>query len=218
MTAMTTPSQTSPPRSAAIGRSLWPGLLIVICSAVQLDGALLTAAYRGASPISDDRLSYPWDGATAVTTSIVWGLSQALFVVGLTSFARSGAVRSRSGRRGAWVAVAGAGLYVVAHAVSALFHDADLDDPGALVALACFGVGTVLTGAGMIAAGIDVSRSGYWTSWRRRVPLAFGAWVAVMLPLQFTPALPVAVTVYACVTAALGVALIVESVWEPQVR
>lgn len=169
-------------------------------------------------PVPDDRLSYPWDGASAVTTSVVWGLAQALFVVGLVAFARSGAVRSRSGRRGAWVSVTGAGLYVVAHAVSALFHNADLADLGALVALTCFGIGTVLTGAGMIAAGIDVSRSGHWSGWHRRAPLAFGAWVAVMLPLQFTPALPVAVAVYAGVTVALGVALIEESMWQRQDR
>ena len=218
MTTATTPHPAVAARSAALGRRLWPGLLLVIYGAVQLDGALITAAYRGSSPVPDDRLSYPWDGAAAVTTSVLWGGSQVLFVIGLVAFARSSAVVGRSGRRGAWVAVAGAALYVVAHATSVLFRDADLDDGGALVALTCFGIGTVLTAVGMIVAGIDVASGGRWSGWRRRVPLAFGAWLLVMLPLQFTPALPLAVAMYASITVALGVASIEETVWERQDR
>ena len=108
MTTATTPNPAVAARSAALGRRHGPGLLIVIYGAVQFDGALITAAYRGSSPVPDDRLSYPWDGVAAVTTSVLRGVSQVLFVIGLVAFARSGAVVGRSGRRGAWVAVAGA--------------------------------------------------------------------------------------------------------------
>lgn len=190
------------------GGSTWPGLLLVIGAAVLGDGALLTSAYRGSSLISDDRLSYPWDGATAVTTSLVWGAAQVLLVLGLVAFARSGPIVGRAGRRGAWVAVAGASLHVVAHALSVLFHDAELSDGGAVVVLSLFGVGTVLTAVGMVVAGVDVRRSGAWPGWRGLTPLVLGGWMLVMIPLQFTAALPVAVGVYALTWMALGVAMV----------
>lgn len=224
MTAMTPAALGQPedhPRSAAperITSALWPGLVIVIYGAIQADGAILTAAYRGSSPVSDDRLSFPWDGATAVTTSVVWGLSQLLFVIGLVTFARSGAVTGRAGRRGAWVAAVGAAAYVVAHGVSVAFHDADLDEAGAVIALACFGLGTLLTATGMVVAGVDVNRSGVWSGWRRRAPLTLGVWMVAMLPLQFTPALPISVAIYAVAAGALGVAVMVESLLEVNTR
>ena len=80
--------------------TLVPGLLLIIASAVQGDGALITAAYRNASPISDEQLSYPWADATATTTSLLWGTTQVLFVVGLMAFARSGAAPSKAGQVG----------------------------------------------------------------------------------------------------------------------
>lgn len=196
----------------ALGRrvhaSIWPGVLIVIAGAIFADGAFLTAAYRGASPVSDERLSYPWDGATAVTTSVVWGAAQVMLVLGLTAFAGSATIVGRAGRRGAWVAVAGASVYVVAHAVSVVFHDADMSDGGAMVALTCFGLGTLLTAIGMIVAGRDVLHSGVWHGWHRLTPIVFGGWMLAMMPLQFTAALVVAVAVYALVTIAFGVAMI----------
>ena len=87
--------------------ALVPGLLIIIAGAVQGDGALITAAYRNASPISDEQLSYPWADATAITTSLLWGTTQVLFVVGLVAFARSGAAPSEAGHVGGRLAVAG---------------------------------------------------------------------------------------------------------------
>jgi heme/copper-type cytochrome/quinol oxidase subunit 1 len=187
------------------------GILVVIAGTVFADGAFLTAAYRGASPVSDDRLSYPWTGATALTTSVVWGTAQLLLTLGLVAFARSDAITGRAGRRGAWVAVAGSALYVLAHAVSIPFHDADLSDGGAIVALTLFGVGTLLTAVGMVVAGLDVRRTAAWRGWHRLVPLALGIWMVVMMPLQFTPLLVVAVAVYAALAIAFGVAMVEEA-------
>lgn len=190
--------------------ALVPGLLVVIAGAVQGDGALITAAYRGASPVSEEQLSYPWTGATAVTTSLIWGTTQVLLAVGLVAFARSGAAPSRAGRAGGRLAVAGALLYVVAHALSLVGYDAALDDTIGLAVIACFGVGTLLTAAGLVVAGAAVRRSGVWSSWRRYTPLALGIWMVAMMPLQFTAALPVAVGVYAIAAMALGLSMIVE--------
>lgn len=200
------------PRASTTARpAIRPGILIVIAGTVFADGAFLTAAYRGSSPVSDDRLSYPWTGATAVTTSVVWGVAQLLLTLGLVAFARSDAITGRAGRRGAWVAVAGSALYVVAHAVSIPFHDAEMSDGGAMVALTLFGVGTLLTAVGMVVAGLDVRRTAAWRGWHRLVPLALGVWMIAMMPLQFTPLLVVAVGVYAGLAIALGWAMIGEA-------
>jgi hypothetical protein len=204
------PTDTTQRLRPELRAALVPGLLTIIAGAVQGDGALITAAYRNASPISDEQLSYPWDGATAITTSLIWGISQVLTVVGLTAFVRSGAAPTTIGRVGGRVAVAGAVLYVVAHALSLVAYDAHLDDPISIAVLSCFGVGTLLTAVGLIMAGIAALRSGGWSAWRRYTPLVLGVWMVAMMPLQFTAALPIAVGVYAAATMAFGLALLVE--------
>lgn len=204
------PTTTTRPLRRGLRAALAPGLLTLIAGAVQGDGALITAAYRDASPISDEQVSYPWDGAAAITTSLIWGITQILIVVGLMAFARSGAVPTRAGRVGGRLAVAGALLYVVAHALSLVAYAAALDDPISVAVLSCFGVGTLLTAVGLIMAGTAALRSRVWSGWRRYAPLVLGAWMVAMVPLQFTAALPVAVGVYAAATMALGLALLVE--------
>lgn len=212
------PTATTQPPRPGLRAALAPGLLTIIAGAVQGDGAIITAVYRNASPVSDEQLSYPWEGATAITTSLIWGATQVLIVVGLLAFARSGAAPTRSGRVGGWLAVAGAMLYVMAHALSLVASDAALDDPIAVAVLSCFGVGTLLTAVGLIAAGTATLRSGVWAGWRRFAPLALGVWMVAMMPLQFTPALPVAVGVYALAVMAFGLAMIRESLGREPLR
>lgn len=218
MTTRSVQPTTLTPPLRGLRSALAPGLLIIIAGAVQGDGALITAAYRSASPISEAQLSYPWAGATAITTSLIWGITQVLFVVGLVAFVRSGASPSKVGAVGGRVAVAGALLYVAAHALSLVAYDAALDDPIAIAVLACFGIGTVLTAAGLIMAGTATLRSRAWSRWRRYTPLALGVWMAAMLPLQFTPALPVAVGIYALAVMALGLAMMIESLTRESLR
>lgn len=208
------PSAPTQPRRTDL-RGAAPGVLLIIAGAVQGDGALITAAYRSDSPISDDQLSYPWDGATAITTSLIWGGIQVLVVIGLMAFARSGAAATTAGRVGARLAVAGATLYVVAHALSLVAYDAAIDEPMAITVMSCFGIGTLLTASGMIMAGTSTLRSASWSGWRRFTPLALGAWMVAMTPLQFTPALPVAVGTYALAVMALGLAMIQETEQHP---
>ncbi|HEU5487061.1 MAG TPA: hypothetical protein VFU98_19315 [Microlunatus sp.] len=204
----TTPTQ---PLPLSLRRAVAPGLLIVVAGAVQGDGALITAAYRTASPVSDEQLSFPWEGATAVTTSLIWGITQVMLVVGLVAFTRGGAAPTRLGQVGGRLAVAGALLFVVGHALSLAGYDAAIDDPIAVVVLVCFGIGTLLSATGLVMAGTVTLRSGVWSSWRRYTPLALGVWMLAMMPLQFTAALPVAVSIYAFAVMALGLAMIIES-------
>lgn len=205
------PTSTTQPLPMLPRRFLAPGLLIVMAGAVQGDGALITAAHRSASPVSDQQLSFPWEGGTAITTSLIWGITQVMLVVGFAAFARSGAASSRAGQVGARLAVAGGLLYVVAHALSLAGSDAAIDDPIAVAVMVCFGVGTLLTAIGLIMAGTATLRSGVWSSWRRCTPLVLGAWMVAMMPLQFTAALPAAVGIYAVAVTAFGLAMIIES-------
>lgn len=119
---------------------------------------------------------------------------------------------AEAGRVGGRLAVAGALLYVVAHALSLVAYDAPLDDPISVVVLSCFGIGigTLLTAVGLIMAGTTAVRSRVWSGWRRYTPLVLGVWMVAIIPLQFTAALPVAVGVYAAATMSFGVALLLE--------
>ena len=190
---------------------LYGGAAAIVAGAVQVDGAILTQTYSGASPVADDVFSFPWEGATAVATSVTWGLAQVLLVAGLVVFARSGATGpSRGGRVGAVLAVVGSALYVAGHALSLVFRNARLDDSGALVVIALFVVGGLLTLVGFLMAGAATLRAGRWTSWRRWAPLAAAAGMLVVTPLQATSFLALSVAVYAATIVALGVAMVVE--------
>ena len=159
----------------------------------------------------DDRLNFPFSGSLATATSLTWGLAQALFVVTLLAFARSGAVgASRPGRIGAWLALVGGIVFLAAHAVSVTFRDARLDDSAGVAAITLFSFATVLTAVGFIVAGVAVARAGRWTAWRRYSVLAVGVWMLCMLPLQFTSLLPLAVAVYAATITAFAIALLAE--------
>jgi hypothetical protein len=186
---------------------LVPGLLVVTAGLVQGDGALISAAHRGASTVSDERLSFPWDGATAVTTSSVWAVTQVLLVVGLVGFVRSDAAASRAGRLGGAAAVLGASLFVPAHVLSILGRDAVLDDTVAVVVIALFAVGTLLQALGLAVSGASTIRSGVWSGWARWTPLAVAVTMLALLPLQFTPLLAAAVGFYAAAVVALGLAM-----------
>ena len=197
-------------RARTVGQIL-PGAAGLLYAGVQLEGGIIAAAYRGTSTVPEDRLNFPFSGSLATTTSLTWGLSQALFVLTLLAFARSGAVgTSRAGRIGAMLALLGGVLLVAAHALSLVFRDARVDDPAGLAAIALFLVGTLSSAGGFIVAGLSVVRAGHWTSWRRYSVLPVGIWMLCMLPLQFTSLLPLTVAVYAATIATFASALLAE--------
>ena len=203
----------APPRSVArpLGQLL-PGAAGLFFAGIQLDGGIIAAAYRGTSIVSDDRLNFPFSGSLATTTSLTWGLSQALFVLTLLGFVRSGAVgTSRAGRIGAVLALVGGILFVTAHALSVTFRDARVDDPAGQAAIALFFVGSVCSAVGFVVAGVAVARAGRWTSWRRYSVLPVGLWMLCMVPLQLTSLLPLTVIVYAATIAVFALALLAES-------
>jgi hypothetical protein len=182
--------------------------MTVVAGAILLDGAVLTAAYRGSTPTTEHDFSFPWHGTTAVATSLMWGAAQALLVSGLIDYARRQRRERRLGRAGARLAVAGGVAFVAAHLVSALAYDASTDDVAAIVAITLFGIGTLALAAGLLTAGTATLRSTSRTPWSKWAPLALGAWMVLMIPLQFTAALVVAVAVYSLLVIAFGASLL----------
>lgn len=205
-----------PRRASAASRGIRPDMLVtgavtVMYGGMQLDGGILTQAYRGASPVADDRVTFPWDGATAIATSLTWGVGQLLFVAALVAFARSDAAGSgRSGHVGAWLTVAGGVLLAAGHALTLVALDARADDPGGVAVIAAFGVGSLVTLVGFLLAGVATLRAGRWTSWRRHAPLALAVALLAVVPLQFTPLLPLSVVLYAVAIVWFGAALLAE--------
>ena len=208
MSTATNPIATTEQRTVPAEKAIpWPAVLTVVAGGIFLDGAILTGAYRGSSPVSEDAFAFPWEGATAVATSLIWGLAQAFMVVGLVAFARGDAPSGRSGRAGAWLAVAGGVAYTIAHAVSVAAYDASVDDASAIAAMSLFGAGTVALAIGLLLAGrssLRTPRSSSSVGW---APLALGIWMVLMIPLQLTSALAAAVGGYAILVVAFGASL-----------
>src|SRR5205823_2459208 len=87
-------------------------------------------------------------------------------------------------------------------------RDQRTDDIGAAIVGAIFGVASLLTAAGFLAAGIATLRARLWRGWRRFTPLSVGIATCVLLGLDSTTrALPTGVALYGLCLLALGIAV-----------
>ena len=205
-----TPTTRRPVRKAVF----LPAVGLIVAAAAQIDAGITTNAFRSASPAPEDSLNFPWYGELAGQISTWWSFTGLFLVIGFGAFALSSALgHSRAGRAGAWAAVAGAALIVVANFMSAANADAMMDDGISKVIVGLFAGATLLVGAGLIAAGVATLRSGTWHGVGRYIPLAIGIWCFLLIPIQFTGALAIGVGVLAALQVALGVALIAEESW-----
>ena len=144
----------------------------------------------------------------ACPVSLAYAAFFVLIFVGVLGFARSGvAGPGRGARIGTVVALAGTALFFAGELLSIPVADQRLDETGAGLVTACFGVGNLLSAIGFIVAGVATVRAGQWDGWRRFVPLATGIWLVVLLGLVATPALAIGVGLYGLCLTALGVAL-----------
>jgi hypothetical protein len=162
-----------------------------------LAGVVIQAVVQPATTVPDDRWSYPWSSEALVPVSLVFALLHALVFAGVLGFARSGiAGPSRGARAGLALALAGTALFVMAEPASIPFRDQQLDDTGPAFVGGLYGLATLLSAVGFISAGIATIRAGAWADWRRLTPLAVGIWMAAMLALALTKALPTGVAVW----------------------
>jgi hypothetical protein len=209
--ATATISKSKASRTLRSRRVVLAGAALIVAAGVQADGGILTAAYRTDSPVNDDLLRYPWQGASAAASTITWGVTQLMITGALVVFACCGATgSSRSGKVGAWLAVGGGVLFSLGHAATLVSLDATIDDPAGAVVMGLFGLGTLLNAVGFILAGVATERAGWWSGWCRFTPLVVGIATVVLIPLQFTSLLPVTVALYSLTLIALGVAMVLE--------
>ena len=208
---LTTESHTPTTRRPMRKAVFLPAVGLIVAAAAQVDAGITTNAYRRASPASEDSLNFPWYGEPAGQISTWWSFTGLFLVIGFAAFALSSAVRhSRRGRAGAWAAVVGAALLVLANFMSAVNSDAMMDDGISKVIVGFFAVGTLLIGAGLIAGGLATLRSGAWHGVGRHLPLATGIWSFLLIPIQFTGELALGVAIMAALQVALGATLIAE--------
>jgi hypothetical protein len=193
------------------------GISCIVGAAVLTALAVVTQVVQVSTDVSKDQWSYPWSSGTSITFYLFAAVSQLLLVIGVIGLRRSGvAGTTRAARLGLSVALAGTALIVVGHLASIPIRDELVDDGWPRVVGGVFALGTVLTAIGFLLAGRATVRAGIWRDRRRFTPLAVGAWAAVLLGLQFTPALPTAVGVYGLCFLALGIALYTQSAPEPE--
>jgi hypothetical protein len=194
------------PEPSSIRRA---GLLGAVGGALNvISGAVVQGIVQPASDVSDEMWSYPWSGDAYVPVSLVLAALHVLVFIGVLGFARSGvAGPGRSARVGTVVALTGTAVLFAAQLLSIPIADQRLDDTGAGLVGACFGLGTVLSAIGFIVAGIATMRARRWDGWRRYVPLAIGIWLVALIGLTVTPALATAVALYGLFLTALGIAL-----------
>jgi hypothetical protein len=159
-------------------------LLCVVGGLVTAVGAVWAATRNGV--VSPDRLSYPFDVQTFRITEIVWSLAHLLALAGAVALLRSGLVgRSRLGRVGLGITLAGMALLVPAEFGFAVIADAALDSPESAALGAGIGLAVTLSGIGFTLTGIRVVRERLWIGWGRWTPLLCGVFVlAVLLPVQ----------------------------------
>jgi len=194
------------PEPSSIRRA---GLLGAVGGALTvISGAVVQGIVQPASDVSDEMWSYPWSSDAYVPVSLVLAALYVLAFAGVLGFARSGvAGPGRSARVGTVVALTGTAVLFAAQLLSIPIADQRLDDTGAGLVGACFGLGSLLSAIGFIVAGIATVRVRRWDGWRRYVPLATGISFVALVGLAVTPALAVAVALYGMCLTALGVAL-----------
>ena len=171
-------------------------------------GGITTQIVQASTNVSDDLWRYPWSSGAAVIGWAIFGTMEALVLSGILAWRRSGVAGSgRAARIGLPLAAIGTLLIVAGHFASMPVRNQTIHDTGAQVVSGVFGVGTVLSGVGLVLAGWATLQAGVWRDWRRFVPLGIGVVTVALIGVQFTKALPTGVAVYSLGFVAFGVAL-----------
>jgi hypothetical protein len=191
-------------RRAAIG-------FMGAAAATAVAGAVLQFGLQPATELSDDMWRYPWSSSGAfVAFSLFSALLHGLVIVGLVAFGRSGAAgRSRAASTGVGLAVAGTALLLVGELASIPIRNAEIDDTGAEIVGAIFGLGGTLSTVGFLLVGRATLRAGVWRDWGRFTPLAVGIWLTALtlLTLAVPKALHGGVGLYGVCLLAMATAL-----------
>jgi hypothetical protein len=186
---------------------------IIGATGTAIGGLVVQMVVQPATTVSDEMWSYPFSSDALVPMSILGAFLHVLVFIAVLGVARSGlAGTSRSAHVGLFLALAGTALLFVGELASIPVHDQRVDDTGAAIAGAIFGIGGLLAATGFIAAGLATARAGLWQSWRRFTPLATGISIGGVLALQLVDALDAGIAVYGLCLLALAVALYTQPI------
>src|SRR4051794_13279133 len=150
-------------------------------------GAVATQTMQASTTVSDELWRYPWGTRAAVINWSVWGLMEVFVLLGVLAWRRSGAAGpGRAARVGLALAAVGTACIVAGHVASIAVRSQTIHDTSAQLVGGVFGVGTLLSAAGLLIAGWRTLRAGIWHGWRRFVPLSIGVIAVALGALQFT--------------------------------
>jgi len=180
-------------------------------AATAVAGAVLQFGLEPATELSDDMWRYPWSSSGAfVAFSLFSALLHGLVIAGLVAFGRSGAAGgSRAASTGVALAVAGTALLLVGELASIPIRNAEIDDTGAGIVGAIFGLAGIVSTVGFLVTGRATLRARVWRDWRRFTPLAVGIWLTALtlLTLAVPKALHGGVGLYGVCLLAMATAL-----------
>jgi hypothetical protein len=183
------------PPEAGVHRAAVTG--VVGAAATVASGVFVALVVQPRSDVPDDRFSFPWSAAALVPVSLLFAVLHVLVLVGIVGLVASGlAGSSRPARAGGWFAIGGTGLLTVAELASIAVRHQLMDDTGAGLVGALFGLGTASSMVGFLVLGATTLRAGRWPGWSRFTPLATGLALIALMGLVMTPALAVGVGLY----------------------
>lgn len=158
--------------------------------------------------VGPERYSYPLDVAGHQLIQVWFVVQHVGLILGLLALLASGALgAARYGRLGLFVALAGMVILTGAELWAITVAEAAVGSAQTAPLDTTYGIASMLSGAGLVAAGVAVVRAGRWTGWARWLPLALGVWVFVpMIPAIMGPfvAARLAIVGWMVLFAALG--------------
>jgi hypothetical protein len=185
------------------------GILVITGAMLTIAGAVLSAIVQGSSSVPDDLVRYPFSHDAFLPFTVFAAVCHLLMLAGVIYLALGGlAGDSRTGKVGLGCVIAGLTLLFVCEWAQLPFTDQHTSATGPSIVDGGFGLATLLLAGGMIAVGIATLRQPSWGSWGRYAPLICGLLSLVVIPIQFTSALWLGITVFSLGYALLGVAVI----------
>jgi hypothetical protein len=189
------------------------GILVIAGALLTIAGAALAAVVGVDSSVPDDLVRYPFAHNAFAPFTVVAAVCHLLMLAGVIYLARGGlAGDSRTGRIGLGCVIAGLALLFLCEWAQLPFADQHTSNTGPSIVDGGFGVATLLLAGGMITFGVAMLRKPSLGSWRRYAPLICGLLSLIVIPIQFTSALWVGITVLCLGYVLLGVAVISDDI------
>lgn len=184
------------------------GTALIAGALITAIGGVASQIVQASTSVSEDLWRYPWSSDAFIPISLLWALAHALVIVGLIGLRRSGiAGPTKSAAAGLTLAVAGTALLLIAEFASLPFADQQADDTAPSIVGGTFGLGTILSGIGLLLAGRAALQAKRWDGWRRFTLLAAGGWTVILTGIAATNALATGVAIYGVCLLAIGIGM-----------